>query len=394
MTSQVGITNHSGVAVASDTVITAFLHGGAKSLGSSHKILELGPAHKLLVLLSGSVTTNRVTNRLFVTEWASTLQAPFATLEEYVASFVHWMETNSTIHSIDSEIARANYLLDDHFYEIMRRAKARWEELSEDLKQYSSQGEILVTVAQEGYEYLSSLELVPGVDSDRFFNEFLENEEFDLKSKLEYYFKYLGMNFTSESILMNSCPLILARQQFFEGESTVAFIGFGESEYFAGNIRLDVRGFYGGKFVYRLGDYHAVSPDTAALISPFAQDQAIFGFLQGFRFAVLDYAEHLIEKYVNEAIENDEGENLGGDIASKVRQEVFDHFRRKITDPLLNSIEGLDLFHLANLADSLVGMEATSSFGADGPATVGGMIEVATIDRQNGVTWVRKLKDF
>jgi hypothetical protein len=39
-------------------------------------------------------------------------------------------------------------------------------------------------------------------------------------------------------------------------------------------------------------------------------------------------------------------------------------------------------------------MEATSSFGADGPATVGGMIEVATIDRQNGVTWVRKLQDF
>jgi hypothetical protein len=143
-----------------------------------------------------------------------------------------------------------------------------------------------------------------------------------------------------------------------------------------------------------LSDYHSVSPDTAALISPFAQDQAIFGFLQGFRFEVLDYTEYLIEKHVNEAIENDEGENLGGEIASKVRQEVFDHFRRKITNPLLDSIEGLDLFHLANLADSLVGMEATSSFGADGPATVGGMIEVATIDRQNGVTWVRKLKDF
>jgi hypothetical protein len=394
MTSQVGITNHSGVAVASDTVITAFVDGGTKSIGSSHKILELGPEHKVLVLLSGAITTNGVTNRLYVTEWASTLEAPFATLEEYVESFANWMGTDSTIHSFDSEINRANYLLNDHFYEIKYRAKARWDELDEESKQYSSQAEILISVAQEGYEYLSSLDFVPGVDTDEYFNSFLESEQFDLNGKLEFYFKDLDLSPTAESILMNSCPLILARQQFFDGGSSMAFIGFGASEFFAGNMRLRVRGFYGGKFVYSLNEYIAVSPDMASLISPFAQDQAIFGFLQGFRFAVLDHMEYLIESHVNDAIENNEGENIGREIASKVRDGVFDHFRRKITDPLLDSIEGLDLFHLANLAESLVGMEATSSFGADGPATVGGMIEVATIDRQNGVTWVRKLQDF
>jgi hypothetical protein len=58
---------------------------------------------------------------------------------------------------------------------------------------------------------------------------------------------------------------------------------------------------------------------------------------------------------------------------------------------MLNSIEGLDLGHLANLAESLVGMEATSAFGGDGPATVGGYIEVATIDRQHGVVWIKAL---
>ena len=194
MTSQVGITNHSGVAVASDTVITAFVDGGTKSIGSSHKILELGPEHKVLVLLSGAITTNGVTNRLYVTEWASTLEAPFATLEEYVESFANWMGTDSTIHSFDSEINRANYLLNDHFYEIKYRAKARWDELDEESKQYSSQAEILISVAQEGYEYLSSLDFVPGVDTDEYFNSFLESEQFDLNGKLEFYFKDLDMS--------------------------------------------------------------------------------------------------------------------------------------------------------------------------------------------------------
>ena len=76
-----------------------------------------------------------------------------------------------------------------------------------------------------------------------------------------------------------------------------------------------------------------------------------------------------------------------------MRETIYEFYRKLFTDPLLDSIEGLDLSHLANLADSLVGMEATSAFGGDSPATVGGFIEVATIDRQNGIVWVKKLND-
>jgi hypothetical protein len=51
----------------------------------------------------------------------------------------------------------------------------------------------------------------------------------------------------------------------------------------------------------------------------------------------------------------------------------------------------MSLDGLAELADSLVDLQATSTFAQDGPATVGGLIEVATIDRIHGVKWVRKL---
>jgi hypothetical protein len=41
----------------------------------------------------------------------------------------------------------------------------------------------------------------------------------------------------------------------------------------------------------------------------------------------------------------------------------------------------LDLGNLANLAEPIMGMEVKSEFGGEGPATVGGLIEVATLDR-------------
>jgi hypothetical protein len=98
-----------------------------------------------------------------------------------------------------------------------------------------------------------------------------------------------------------------------------------------------------------------------------------------------------VAEKVNSSITNPDGENIGEAIAIQVRESVKDFCFRRLTNPMLNSIEGLDLGHLANLAESLVGMEATSAFGGDGPATVGGYIEVATIDRQHGVVWIKAL---
>jgi hypothetical protein len=106
---------------------------------------------------------------------------------------------------------------------------------------------------------------------------------------------------------------------------------------------------------------------------------------------VLNHVWEAVKAKVNNSITNPSGEDLGEDIANEVVDSVKDFCFQSLTSPLLVSIEGLDLGHLANLAESLVGMEATSAFGAEGPATVGGFIEVATIDRQYGVRWVKTL---
>lgn len=393
MTSQVAVANHSGVAVASDTVTTAFVEGGTKSIGNSHKIWEIGKSHRVLILHSGSVTQNGVTNKLLVNEWAATLQEPLNKLSDYVDSFIQWMNKEQLIHTPNSEYKRASSLLNDHYYEVKSRAIARWNEIPVEEEQFTSKEEILNQVSQEGMEYLRGLDFNPGFTSDSEVAEAIDNEVVELDAKLDYIFSEIGLTDFSRNILEESANLVLSRNQDFPGSSTIAFVGFGTSEYFAGNIRLRSKGFYAGKFIYQVGEYFCVSPEFGSSVTAFAQDEAIWGFVRGFRWPILDRISELIEQHVNERIDNDEGENVGEEIAQQVRETIYDFYRKRFTDPLLDSIEGLDLSHLANLADSLVGMEATSAFGGDSPATVGGFIEVATIDRQNGIVWVKKLND-
>jgi hypothetical protein len=389
MTSQIAISNHAGVAVASDTVTTAYVEGGTKSIGNSKKIFELGPEHKVVILHSGAVSVNGLMYKLFINEWSKTLTRPFAHLSDYMDSYIRWMSSNGQIQSKNSEISRANYLLNDHFIEIDRRTTRSINALiGQEVSEYDPT-EILLGHVQSGHEYLQELELMGGLTGDGNFTVLLAEEDIDLDGKIDYYFEEYGVSDEVRKALHKSAPLVLSRAQYFSGDSVIAFVGFGEDDIFPSNIRLHSRGSYGGKYLYFIGSKGEVGPESSSLISAFAQDDAIFGFVRGFRRELMDHVYSQVETMVNERIENDEGENVGAEIVEKLRDEVFSYYRRRFTDPILDSIEGLTINHLADLAESLVGMEATAAFGGDGPATVGGMIEVATIDRINGVRWVK-----
>jgi len=392
MTSQVAVANHGGVAVASDTVVTSYVQGGTKTVGNSRKIWEIGPAHKVLILHSGSVTQNGVMVNLLLSEWASTLSGPLEKLEDYVDAYITWMNREKSIHTQDSEFRRANYLLNDHYYEVKKRAESKWMLIPVEEEHLTSREEILLNYAQDGLEYLKSLDLNPGVSNDSEFEKLIQHDAIDLDEKFNVIFGDIGLNDENKNILIQSAPLILSRAQNFPYTATLAFVGFGSKEYFAGNIRLNSIGFYGGKFIYDKGELFSVDPDAGSTISAFAQDEAIQGFIRGARWEIIDQVESLIEEKVNEFIEvDDPDKNLGEDVATAVRKALQEFNFERYTKPLLDSIEGLDLSHLANLAESLVGMQATASFGGDNPATVGGFVEVATIDRQHGVVWVNSL---
>jgi hypothetical protein len=99
-------------------------------------------------------------------------------------------------------------------------------------------------------------------------------------------------------------------------------------------------------------------------------------------------------------IMDDEGKTTGTQSTSELAFEIADETYKEIREnfsqsnfasPLFNSIEGMSIINLANLAESLVGIQALSTYSQLGTATVGGLIEVVTIDRSQGVIWHQKI---
>jgi hypothetical protein len=132
--------------------------------------------------------------------------------------------------------------------------------------------------------------------------------------------------------------------------------------------------------------------DSASGIAHYAQGEAIAAFLRGADWRVMDYFRELISRRVDQ-INLDHSIALeSGEIAREIYREIEDYEHKNFVSPLLSTVEGMSQKVLAEFAESLVGLQATATYSQAGPATVGGMIEVATIDRKNGVVWKSRLK--
>ena len=78
-------------------------------------------------------------------------------------------------------------------------------------------------------------------------------------------------------------------------------------------------------------------------------------------------------------------------ISTATQKYIEDYSWRAYVQPLLRRVASMNLHAMAELARTLVGLQATSSESKDGPVSVGGLIEVVTIDRIQGVQWKTRL---
>jgi hypothetical protein len=68
-----------------------------------------------------------------------------------------------------------------------------------------------------------------------------------------------------------------------------------------------------------------------------------------------------------------------------------DYQQQNFISPMLDTIGALNLRDAAELAESLVGIQAMRSNASPHPAGVGGFIESLIIDRIDGIRWIKRL---
>lgn len=387
MTSQIAIFNPLGVAVASDTVTTLTTEGGVKTTNNAEKMWPLVGGHLVVVAVSGSVNSNGIHSRLLIAEWNRSLNEPMSTLHEYAESFSNWLSQEANLIPIDSEIGELHYYLNNHYYYIRSQVIEQAQDMPEEEIPPLFKKHVVA-----GLEYLKSLPLFEGA-SDEADAELLKVRGIDLDDKIDYIFKdFPGLD-DMRPLLKESAPMILSREQPMPSDTDLAFIGFGSSEYFAQSIKLTCRGRYGGQARVSIGDpFGASAADRSGSIQTYAQSDAIFGFLRGAQFQVLDQAFEYTWDYVYSQFENhDEGIAKASEVIDGMRKHVSDYIVESFTGPMLDTIGALNLKDAADLAEALVGIQAMRANASPEPPGVGGFIESLIIDRFDGIRWVKQL---
>lgn len=385
-----------GIAIASDTVVTSTSDVGSKTTSNSEKIYEIGPEHKILVMHYGGTTLNDVHHQFHLAEWSLTLKGPLARVEDYIDSYVNWTNSGKRFHSVESEATEMRGAIIDHYKELARlmdEAYERWER-DEEISDEEAVAQLVAIneeVANSGLTYLKGLPSYPNLtETDA--RLAIKTAGIDLTELASRQFDRF---YTSPSFLKavkSSAAFALARQQEMPWDSYLAFTGYGSEEPFPGVMVLTCRGIYAGKLIHVKGEKQEIKPgELNSQITRFAQDDAIEAFLRGYNHDILSGFIWAIEKHVNEL----KPEGASADLAVQIREKVVDyvqgHSWKRYVNPILRQVSGMNLFALAELARTLVSIQATSSESKDGPVSVGGAIEVATIDRINGVRWKHRL---
>jgi len=393
MTSQLFLFNQRGVVVASDTLATRKnSHGGWSGLPDNSKIFALGEQHRVVVASSDCTQISKVHVELLVHEWSASLTEPVATLEDYVESFVSW--TNSTLKTMvwnnkSGALEVVRHELHDliGITEIRRLASAhsRGEvddatseiQMIEDLKVYASQN--FLSAEYEDLPLAKAKHLVQKLKKKvvKLFAE--ATGEPDRKYSSE--FKDELMNFFSQLL----CRFVPAT----EGIATLNFIGYGTEVLFPGRIQMDIRGFYAGKLRYRVRHFRNGASDRDPAFQPHAQSSAIDGFINGigddFRRALPSAADDLMSRMTS--ISDDERKKFCQDLNVAVNEIVRHHF----ANPFLAALGGMSMTQMVQLADQLIQLQCLRSQLSDCDVTVGGPVEVVSVDRNQGVVWHRSI---
>lgn len=397
MTSQIAIMNYSGIAIASDTITSITSQSGTKTIGNTSKIWEIGPKHAVAVLHSGSTYINGVLHQMHFNEWAKTLDSPLPTLKQYVDSYLAFSSHSQSVIPKDSEREFAKLCISTMYSNICNHVDKELPDWNHETNKWTANGRDEIAITKERIQHFFGLysnitEFKKMSDSQA--KSLLNEYKFDLAEMINEIFSEHPINEELIEMLIENAFYGLSRtDSSVRSTSDLAFVGYGLSEPYGGSIKLECRGIYGGNMQCFENDYTPLSPNVSSRIATFGQSEAIWGFLRGYRWSTLDYIVNTTTNWILNSFELTEDDivNVRSDIADEIYSKTRSWTQENFTDPMFSSVEGMSTYGLAELAESLVGIQSTSTYAEQGTATVGGLIEVATIDRIRGIVWTKKV---
>lgn len=421
MTSQLIILNRYGAAVASDSLAT-ITSPDEGILGSVNmeKVFALANPHKILILNNDSGEISGAPLGLLFSLWQKQLPAEaLPTVWDYLENFIDFLQDSQPEIYPDSNSEFRKFIWDlfgpiseemaqdfPEFRPFSDETKIKFAEDSKFASQYR------IALSRKINKFLRELESMQpqrfrDLEDDPNQEERLQKQvcsDRGIDAMIDAWFPDEIIAKATKNNLRDKIHLALNRVPVSRDASLcrLTFVGYGSKEPYPRVWDLGIDSKFDSVVRWRgLGSANLES--SRSEIYFMAQTSTIKNFLYGVHPDFLnDLRENVPKAVTEDAFENYDNpdefdlvleetwKGIGSNVYSKLELHMQAFQSQKLTD-FKTKLDFMDARELASVADSLVRIEILAAENRSGPMTVGGKIKVATVNHQDGVSWINPL---
>ena len=389
MTSEVLIMTPSAVAMAADSVVTV---NGNKTYEGVNKLFMLSNNPPMGIMTYNNANFLTFPMETIIKDFRDKISdKKFNTIYDFKKEFNDYL--NGVCNGKDDV---TSYSIVDKFNSFIKQLNQDLDEIPNFIKHISEE---TININNEKYEKL-----------------LFENEEFKriYDSKIQEVTRNIKCEEDIDLVVL--FKRLFIKRFVLDRFTGIVIAGFNRENLFPSYVHFKIIVLDGFKFIFDDCEKDCVGGETAVILKPFAQINAITNFLNGIdvstNYLIASYFKKVIDDYSNNIEElikanrkingKDEQVVLSDFEYLKQNNErivsdfvgFIDTLKDKNSEPILKSIMSLPKEELANLSESLINITSLKVKVQDNLETVGGDVDVAIITKGDGFVWTKRKHYF
>lgn len=383
MTSEIGIMNQKGIALAADSAVTI---GSSKVYNNAIKLFTLDSQHDVGIMIYGSATINNVPWEVVIKAYREELKDKVKDrLVDYKRSFIDFIQKKHDLFPRTNTFIVNNYIID--YLNILAK---NLNILANDSKNKNIPPlELLNRIVDSQSEFEPKKDFAEKIDEKTFYSDNKTIIENYIKSRFNFHVSE-ELNKKIEKNIYNFLKSVI----FSSNLTGVVFAGYGKKEFFPQLVSFITDGLY--NYILKFADEKNIDGKEYTGLYPFAQKDMAETVLSGIDPGLQSYIE-----YENENIKK----GIIGIVGDKAKKEIENIFKsgqkeiekykqESITSPIINMTTNLSLGELAVMAETFVSLTSFKRKFSGDMQTVGGPIDVLVISKCDGPIWIKRKEYF
>lgn len=389
MTSEVLIMTPSAVAMAADSVVTV---NGNKTYEGVNKLFMLSNNPPMGIMTYNNANFLTFPMETIIKDFRDKISDKnFDTIYDFKKEFNDYLKG-----VCNGKDAVTSYSIVDKFNSFIKQLNHDLDEIPNFIKHISEE---TINIDNEKYEKL-----------------LFENDEFEriYDSKIQEVTQ--NIKCAEDIDLVVLFKRLFIKRFVLDGFTGIVIAGFNRENLFPSYVHFKIIVLDGFKFIFDDCEDDCVGGETAVILKPFAQINAITNFLNGIdvstNYLIASYFKKVIDDYSNNIEElikanrkiNGKDEQVVLSDLESLKQNnerivsdfvgFIDTLKDKNSEPILKSIMSLPKEELANLSESLINITSLKVKVQDNLETVGGDVDVAIITNGDGFVWTKRKHYF